>query len=204
MGVGTRALRSRSRIGRTVDRVVRSAQCPVLVVRASPALPAVRTVLVGVDFSSASRRAAAAAAAVLDAIDPNGRLVLVHGLHVPIDYAAMGASPQLVTGNFADRQQQATRMLADFAAELTGHRLTVESIVTAGHPVAVIEDTAREVQADLLALGTVGRSGLGHLLMGSVAERILHRATVPVLTVRACPSAQRERPVGDARQSTTV
>ena len=60
----------------------------------------------------------------------------------------------------------------------------------------------REVQADMVALGTVGRAGLGHLLRGSVAERILHRAKVPVLTVRACPAARPGRHAGDLRHST--
>jgi nucleotide-binding universal stress UspA family protein len=57
-------------------------------------------------------------------------------------------------------------------------------VLRRGYPAAVIEEEARSRGADLVALGTCGRSGLSRLLLGSVAERVLHHAPCPVLTVR--------------------
>jgi nucleotide-binding universal stress UspA family protein len=53
-----------------------------------------------------------------------------------------------------------------------------------GHPVGAILDTAEEVDADLIVMGTRGLSGLKHVLLGSVAERTIRTAPCPVLTVR--------------------
>ena len=59
------------------------------------------------------------------------------------------------------------------------------SEVRTGPAAATIVDTARERHADLIVMGTKGRTGLAHLLMGSVAERVVRLAPCPVLTVRS-------------------
>ncbi len=56
--------------------------------------------------------------------------------------------------------------------------------VRIGHPAATIVEYANEQRSDLIVLGTHGRTGLAHLLMGSVAEKVLRLAPCPVLTVR--------------------
>ncbi len=62
--------------------------------------------------------------------------------------------------------------------------LRVETIAQEGYPPLVIEEAAREANADLIAMGTHGRSGLRHLLLGSTAQRVVQHAPCPVLTVR--------------------
>ena len=57
-------------------------------------------------------------------------------------------------------------------------------VVTAISPAAAIADYARREQIDLIIVGTHGRSGVAHLMMGSVAERVVRTAPCPVLTVR--------------------
>ncbi len=52
------------------------------------------------------------------------------------------------------------------------------------HPGVAIIDTARRIHADMIAMQTHGRSGLARLLMGSVADKVLHGATVPLLLQR--------------------
>jgi nucleotide-binding universal stress UspA family protein len=64
-------------------------------------------------------------------------------------------------------------------------RLTVEHLVEVGYAESVILSTAEDLKADLIVMGTHGRTGLGRLLLGSVAEQVLRRATCPVLTVKA-------------------
>ena len=60
----------------------------------------------------------------------------------------------------------------------------VEAVEREGEPAQIIDDEAREMGADAIAIGTHGRSGLRRLFLGSVAERVLPAAPCPVLTVR--------------------
>jgi nucleotide-binding universal stress UspA family protein len=62
---------------------------------------------------------------------------------------------------------------------------TVTSRLEEGIPAEEIVRVAREVEADLIVMGTHGRSGLGRLLLGSVAEQVMRHATCPVLTLKA-------------------
>jgi nucleotide-binding universal stress UspA family protein len=59
------------------------------------------------------------------------------------------------------------------------------SAVIPGIPDAVILDVAEDEKFDLIVLGTHGRTGFTHILLGSVAERVIRRAACPVLTVRS-------------------
>jgi len=61
----------------------------------------------------------------------------------------------------------------------------VERFVVEGHPPTEIAHIAREMEADLIVMGTHGRTGMAHLFMGSVAERVVRTAPCPVLTLRA-------------------
>lgn len=79
---------------------------------------------------------------------------------------------------------EAREYLATVAAELRGRGVRVETAVRNGEPVAEIVAAAREADADLIAMTTHGRSGLGRLLFGSVAEEVLRRAELPVFLMR--------------------
>lgn len=84
----------------------------------------------------------------------------------------------------ANVQQQ----LAERAAR--SGRSDVTSAILSGPPAQAIVDSAREQKADLIVMGTHGRHGVAHLLMGSVAERVVRTATCPVLTVRGAAAAR--------------
>ena len=62
--------------------------------------------------------------------------------------------------------------------------LEVETIVIKGIPFHEIINAATEIGADLIVIGTHGRTGLSHVVMGSVAEKVVRKAPCPVLTVR--------------------
>jgi nucleotide-binding universal stress UspA family protein len=64
-----------------------------------------------------------------------------------------------------------------------------EVAVVSGHPADAIVRAAQERGADLIVMGTHGRTGLQHVLLGSVAEKVVRTATCPVLTVRRKPES---------------
>jgi nucleotide-binding universal stress UspA family protein len=63
----------------------------------------------------------------------------------------------------------------------------LERVTAAGHPAETIVRVAHERGADLIVMGTHGRTGLPHVLLGSVAEKVVQLAPCPVLTVRRAP-----------------
>ncbi len=68
--------------------------------------------------------------------------------------------------------------------------LEVETIVVKGVPFQEIISTVKEIGADIIVIGTHGRTGLSHIMMGSVAEKVVQKASCPVLTVRMPSSVQ--------------
>lgn len=138
----------------------------------------IRTILVAADFSGCSEDAFRIARAL--ARDYRARLIVLH----------VATPPPLVTPG---ELQRALQRPDGYRAELEGRlRLVyaadfpagVEYRVQDGDPATEILGVAREAQCDLIAMGTHGRTGLGRLLMGSVAERVLRKAACPVLTVK--------------------
>jgi nucleotide-binding universal stress UspA family protein len=139
-----------------------------------------------IDFSDASRAAMEVAADL--ARRGGANLVLLHAYPIPgytFPDGSVVASPKMMQ-ELAD---QAKKHLEEWRAEaekLVGApRVRGETAV--GEPAAEIVSFARASGVDLLVIGTHGRTGLEHALMGSIAERVVRRAHCPVLTVR--PSA---------------
>lgn len=185
--VGTRGLTGVSHmlLGSTAERVVQRAPCPVLTIHPEDegGRRSIRRILVPSDFSPSAEKAARVARAVLCTLDEPTTLVLLHAYHLPIEYTAYGPIPTSV--NFlqdvgADAQEQ-----LDLAAEeLRGEGLEVETVSREGYAPEVIVDEAEKRGVDLIAMGTHGRTGIAHLLLGSTAERVVQHARCPVMTVR--------------------
>lgn len=178
-------------LGSTSQRVIQRAHCPVLTVhpedrgRHRP----LATVLLPTDFSEDAGRAARAALGLLGPLGggtPGGpavRLVLLHAFNLPIEYTAYGPIPTSLHF-LRDTGAEAETRLAEQAERLRAEGFEVETVAREGDPAEVIAEEARRCQVDLLALGTHGRSGLAHLLLGSTAERVVQHAPCPVLTLR--------------------
>jgi nucleotide-binding universal stress UspA family protein len=86
------------------------------------------------------------------------------------------------------RMRDAEEYLAPIAASLRARGVTVSWDIRQGRPEEEIVTAARDVGADLIAMSTHGRSGLGRLLFGSVAEQVLRHAEVPVFMMRQTES----------------
>ena len=69
---------------------------------------------------------------------------------------------------------------------MRGKQLDVESVVREGYAATAIVEEAAEINADLIVIGTHGLSGIKHMLLGSIAERVVQKAPCPVLTVKTC------------------
>lgn len=141
-----------------------------------------RTVLAPTDFSPGSR----AALQQLERLWPAGPHARVHLVHVlePIAFAAPPA-PIWIDYNLA-RENDTRRRLERVAARLR-QRLGPTVRITLHVPTGVAHNEicrlAAKLRADLIVLGTHGRTGLTHVLVGSVAERVVRHARRPVLTV---------------------
>jgi nucleotide-binding universal stress UspA family protein len=191
--LGTRGLTGITHLllGSTAERVVQRAPCPVLTVHPDDhgyGTP-VRSILVPTDFSPHAEEAARVARACLCAAGAPARLVLLHAYHLPIEYTAYGPIPTSV--NFmADVGADAQEQLDLAAKELRAEGLEVEAVTREGYAPEIIVDEAAARGVDVIALGTHGRTGLAHLLLGSTAERVVQHAKCPVMTVRLDAAAE--------------
>src|SRR5512139_59170 len=102
----------------------------------------------------------------------------------------------------AELERLARQQLAVLAAELRKRRVRARTLMLLGNAHQVIAETAKKVRADLIVMSTHGRSGLSHVLIGSVAERVVRIAPCPVLTVRAQLRATRRRATAAAPRRT--
>jgi nucleotide-binding universal stress UspA family protein len=173
---------SRILLGSVADKVVRHAHCPVLVARHAPKSA---KILVATDFSDPSLPAVAAAGeearrtgaqvTILNSIDLGP--ALAESASIAFSAPSYGFSPEVRN----DLRDAVDGMLANALAHngIKGDRL-----VTYGPAGAAILRAAEELQADLIVVGTVGRTGLPRLLLGSVAEVVVRSAPCSVLVVR--------------------
>jgi len=141
-------------------------------------------ILVPVDFSVHSEFALQYAIALAHRLNAS-----LHLLHVVEDPVATGAlAPE---GVFTDLDELRAELIADAERRLLTYRGQAERaqvpVVTAarvGLTSPAILEHAKTLNVDLIVMGTHGRTGVAHLFVGSVAERVLRHAPCPVLTVR--------------------
>ncbi len=173
-------------LGSRADRMLRTACAPVLTVHASDKgrQSSIRTVLVATDFSEEAALATSTALRLARALPERPRLVLVHAWQPIVDFNGLPVVDASLIVHLDDTMKSAERLLDQAASALRGRGLDVTAVVRQGYPAAIIEQEARASGADLVAVGTHGRSGLRRLLMGSIAERVVHHAPCPVLAVR--------------------
>jgi nucleotide-binding universal stress UspA family protein len=136
----------------------------------------IRIILYPTDFSESSESAFALACAL--ARDYNARLVVLHVIQLP---PAIPSEAGLLVAEADEYRDYAKDQLLHYQPP-GGVRL--EHWLETGEPEAEILGLARKLHADLIVMGTHGRTGLGRLLLGSIAEHVLRKAPCPVLTVK--------------------
>lgn len=178
-------------LGSTAERTMRLAPCPVLTVRAGDeggagvtpglgAAPAFRQILVPVDFSDCSLEAVEYAAGL--AAQCAAAVTVLHILE-PVTYG-LDFTLLPIGGQEQSRKQVEARM-AEVAGALQQKKVAASSKVIGGLPIDGILQTAGALRSDVIVMGTHGRRGVSHLLLGSVVEGVMRRAPCPVLGVKS-------------------
>jgi nucleotide-binding universal stress UspA family protein len=184
-------------LGSVAAEVVDHSPCPVLVARTSE----VRGVVVGADGSSE--------AAIAEAII--SQWPMFHGL--PVHVVAVAAIPPVVSGSFGPHMAASVdearaveairggaRRIADQCAEhLRAAGVRADTVVRGGDPAHQLIEAAAEADADLIVTGSRGATGLGRLLLGSVARGVLQHAPCSVMITRGATEIVRHR--GDGARS---
>ena len=140
-------------------------------------------ILVPVDFSAHSEKAVRYATTLANKF--GARVSLIHVVEDPFVTGAWQAEafvpniPELLNELIKAAQAQ----MGELKKHLAAHGFVVETSVITGQPARAIVEQAAAGKFDLIVMGTHGRTGLSHALMGSVAERVVQRAPCPVLTV---------------------
>jgi universal stress protein A len=149
----------------------------------------IRTILVPIDFSTPSEEATRYAGDLATTVGAS--IVLVHVIYEP--FVAGGEWDLYVRDAPEMRERLFSDVRARFAAIVAAfeHRgLHVTTDIRFGPPREGIVKAAKAVEADLIVMSTHGRSGLPHLLLGSVAEHVIRAAHCPVLAVRGAAVPQ--------------
>jgi universal stress protein A len=136
----------------------------------------IHTIVYPTDFSEPSGFAFRMACSL--ARDYNARLFVLHVIPPALVYGE-GLIAPITDGHQDELREQMNKM------DPRDPRLIIERRLVEGDPATEILRVARELPCDLIVMGTHGRTGLGRLLMGSVAEQIVRKAPCPVLTVKA-------------------
>lgn len=185
--IGTHGLTGPQRVffGSVAERVVRRAPIPVLTVRCpghgfvdcaigQRRITGLKNILMPIDFSEASAYAARYAIALTKEYDAR-----IHLLHV-VSVLATGPDRKFLE---SEGRQEAQRSIDEFIEDkLTNLKVVRE--VTSGEPFQEIVTEARKREADLIVMGTHGRTFLKYAFLGSVASKVVRTAPCPVLTVK--------------------
>jgi nucleotide-binding universal stress UspA family protein len=141
-----------------------------------------RHIMAPTDFSEYSKQAVTSA---LELVQKFGaKLTILHVIELP-PYPVEGYVPPSLSATFMDDlERQATADLAQLVPEATAANVEVARVIAVGTPYRKIIETAEAEQVDLIVMATAGRTGFSHLVMGSIAERVVRTATCPVLTIR--------------------
>jgi nucleotide-binding universal stress UspA family protein len=165
----------------TTERLMRKAAAPVMVAKSRLRAEA-KTFLVATDFSAGARQAAEEALMLAESF--HGRVVFLHVFDQPsytVTYVhelgvSLPASPP--------RPEQIEPEWEAFLSGLPLEEVEWEKSTAEGRAAGAIALKADSINADVIVMGTHGRSGLPHILLGSVAEKVARTASRPVLTIR--------------------
>jgi nucleotide-binding universal stress UspA family protein len=171
-------------LGSVADKVAHGAPVPVFLVRGAEPVPAapeaLRRILVPLDGSSLAKQALPHAIDL--ALHAHAELILLQAVAPVVEAYPYPRLPLGILNLLRDLAQQELNAIAE---RLRQYPISVAPLATLGYPAQVILDTAQQRDADMIVMATHGAGGLRRWLLGSVADKVLHSSTIPLLLVRA-------------------
>ena len=141
-----------------------------------------KTILFATDFSPSSEHAFKYALSLARKFE--SRLGIIHVINEPVDLRGFYVPHISFDQLEAEIEQGALKLMAEFCTRNAGDYPGIETFVVPGIPYDEIIKKAGELSADLVVVGTHGRTGLDHVLFGSTAEKVVRKSPVPVMTIR--------------------
>lgn len=141
-----------------------------------------KTILFATDFSPSSEHAFQYALSLARKFQ--ARLGIIHVINEPVDLRGFYVPHISFDQLEAEIEQGARKLMENFCAKHASDYSSVETFVVPGLPYDEIIKKAQEMAADLIVVGTHGRTGLDHVLFGSTAEKVVRKSPVPVMTIR--------------------
>lgn len=142
----------------------------------------IKAILVPTDFSDCADEALGRATQVAKLT--NAEIHLLHAYELPTAFTGVEA-PLSLPQEFYDRVRDGAKQGVDKRiAKAAAEGVRAAGSVVCDSPTRAILDAAAKTHADLIVMGTHGRTGIKHVLLGSVAERVVRLAPCPVMTVK--------------------
>jgi len=141
-----------------------------------------KTILFAVDFSQSSDYAFQFALSLAKKYD--ARLLIIHVINEPVDLRGFYVPHISFEKLEQEIEEGAKKMMEKFCRAQIKDYSNYETFIVPGIPYDEIIKKAQEQSADLILMGTHGRTGLDHVLFGSTAEKVVRKSPVPVMTVR--------------------
>lgn len=141
-----------------------------------------KTILFATDFSEGSDFAFQYALSLAKQFD--SKILVVHIINEPVDLRGFYV-PHISFDKLEEEiEQGAEKLMEQFCRKHMHGYENFETFVLPGIPYDEIINKATELNADLIVMGTHGRTGLDHVLFGSTAEKVVRKSAIPVMTIR--------------------
>lgn len=141
-------------------------------------------ILFATDFSEASELACKYA--VILAKQFNAKILVIHVIN-ELEFPIHGIFPDHYVESYKkDMAEAAGKMMKEYCKKNLGDFNNYESVIVTGIPFKAVIQKSKTEESSLIVVGTHGRTGLEHVVMGSTAEKIVRNACCPVISVRPC------------------
>jgi nucleotide-binding universal stress UspA family protein len=193
-------------LGSTAEKIVQHSPCPVLVTRGNAlqskngSRSTIKTILVPMDFSDCSREGLRYAIGFANEFGAS--IIVQHATYLGYVYSTEGTAIYDVRALQEAARENAERQMRELVGKVKFGLVKFETVLTEGSPILDICAFAKDHDVDLIITSTHGLTGLQHVLIGSIAERVVRRAVCPVLVVPSHPQT-RIANVAKARGHTT-
>lgn len=174
-------------VGSTVDKVLRTLPCPLLIVRREPHASYQR-VLVPVDFSESSRRALE----IARKIAPSARATVVHAVEVPQE-KRLKFDVERIEAYRTELSARRSDEMKRLVSSASNDTASWPSVVEPGAPTDVILKSAQTLESDLIIIGKHGKAGWEDMLIGGVTKHVIHHAPCDVLVVEPVEAASSQQ-----------